>query len=178
MHATCPNLLSLASLLGSTTYASNFLKGLPSEFPAGTSKWAWVSYESSTVAVIPGSSNRSIFDAPYEGEVSNSSVHQAQIPYLAEQFSSLIRSQLHSIGGHRLHSYDTRFPHIIGSDANIEHVQHLANEIHEAPCYNPATGDLFFAGWGLLGRDWQYLLNTRRNTLHKIQTDPPIHNVH
>jgi gluconolactonase len=54
----------------------------------------------------------------------------------------------------------------------------LANGIHEAPCYNLATSDLFFAEWGLPGRDWQYLLNTRSNTLHKIQTDPPIHKAH
>lgn len=80
-------------------------------------------------------------------------------------------------------AYDPRFFDIIGSSATVEHIQHLAFQSHESPCYNPATGDLFFVEWGPPGgengtHDWQYLLNTRNNTLKKIQTSPPTYNAH
>jgi sugar lactone lactonase YvrE len=80
-------------------------------------------------------------------------------------------------------AYDSRFFDIAGPDATIEHIQPLAYQSHESPCFNPATGDLFFVEWGPPGGDngthaWQYLLNTKTNTLRKIQTDPPTHNAH
>lgn len=72
---------------------------------------------------------------------------------------------------------------IIGADATIEHIQHLAFQTHEAPCYIPDTKQLLFVEWGKPGgddgiHDWQYLLDVENNTLRKIMTDPPTHNLH
>lgn len=80
-------------------------------------------------------------------------------------------------------AYDERFFDIIGPNATIEHVQKLAYQSHEAPCYNPTAGDLFFVEWGPPGgangtHDWQYVLNTRNNILRKIRTEPPTYNAH
>ncbi|TDZ20072.1 hypothetical protein Cob_v007148 [Colletotrichum orbiculare MAFF 240422] len=80
-------------------------------------------------------------------------------------------------------AYDERFFDIIGPQATVEHVQHLALQPHEAPCYNKDTGELYFVEWGPPGGDngthsWQYLLDTRNNTLKKITTNPPTVNSH
>ncbi|KAJ4299218.1 hypothetical protein N0V90_004462 [Kalmusia sp. IMI 367209] len=80
-------------------------------------------------------------------------------------------------------AYDSRFFSVIGSKASIQHVQKLAFQSHEAPCYNPKTKNLFFVEWGPPGgingtHDWQYLLHTTNNTLTKIQTSPPTVNSH
>lgn len=71
----------------------------------------------------------------------------------------------------------------MGPDAVIEHVQHLAFQSHEAPCYIPETRELLFVEWGPPGGDngthnWQYILDVDNNTLRKLTTDPPIHNLH
>ena len=74
--------LSLAtslSLFGTCLCTETFLKQLPSAFQKSSVKWAWVSYDSPSVAVIPGSFNRSVFDAPHEGEVSDKGVKQAYV---------------------------------------------------------------------------------------------------
>lgn len=80
-------------------------------------------------------------------------------------------------------AYDERFFDIIGPKAKIEHVQKLAYQTHEAPCYNPDSQELLFVEWGPPGGEdgvhsWQYLLNTRNNTLRKITTSPPTVNAH
>ena len=56
-------------------------------------------------------------------------------------------------------AYDPRFFNIIGPNAKVEHIQPLAYQSHEAPWYNPSTGNLFFVEWGPPGgnngtHDW------------------------
>lgn len=80
-------------------------------------------------------------------------------------------------------AYDPKFFEIIGADATVEHVQKLAYQTHEAPCYIPDTGQLFFVEWGHPGgkngvHEWQYLLDVESNSLKKITTDPPTINAH
>jgi gluconolactonase len=72
---------------------------------------------------------------------------------------------------------------ILGPEATIEHVQELAFQSHEAPCYIEDTNQLFFVEWGPPGGDngthpWQYLLDIDTNELRKITTDPPTYNAH
>jgi len=73
------SLLTLPALLFCTaSLASDYLRPLPSAFkPQNESKWAWISYESPSVAVLPGSFNRSVFEAPYVAMVSDGNVKQA-----------------------------------------------------------------------------------------------------
>lgn len=80
-------------------------------------------------------------------------------------------------------AYDLRFFDIIGPNATVEHVQKLAYQTHEAPCYIKDTNQLFFTEWGPPGGDdgihtWQYLLDIENNTLRKIETNPPTNNAH
>ena len=67
----------------------------------------------------------------------------------------------------------------------MTHIQPLAYQSHEAPCYNPSTKQLYFIEWGPTGTDgnngmhnWQYLLDVDSNTLRKITTSPPTVNAH
>ncbi|KAF2193954.1 calcium-dependent phosphotriesterase [Zopfia rhizophila CBS 207.26] len=150
-----------------TSTVSGFLKELPAEFAEGPATWAWVSYDSPSVAVLPGSFNRSVFDAPHESNVSD--------PVIAS-----VNAYLNSTN---FIAYDSRFLEILGPNATVTHIQHLAYQSHEAPCYNPKAGELFFVEWGPPGgengtHNWQYLLHTRNNTLKKIVTKPPTSNVH
>jgi gluconolactonase len=80
-------------------------------------------------------------------------------------------------------AYDDRFFDIIGPDAVVEHIEPLAYQSHEAPCYNKKTKQMFFVEWGPPGgvngtHDWQYLYDVESATLSKIQTDPPTLNAH
>jgi hypothetical protein len=63
-----------AVLFGKSLFASIYLQDLPIEFQANTSKWAWVSYSSSSVAVLPGSFNRSAFDSLPDTKVSDDGI--------------------------------------------------------------------------------------------------------
>lgn len=54
-----------------------YLKALPDAFQDSLSKWAFISYHMPSVAVIPGSFNRSAFDAPYESKISDKNVAEA-----------------------------------------------------------------------------------------------------
>lgn len=74
------NVLMLSTVLfGKSLFASQFLRELPAEFQTNISKWAWISYNSPSVAVLPGSFNRSVFDAPHESKVSDDDVAQALV---------------------------------------------------------------------------------------------------
>lgn len=80
-------------------------------------------------------------------------------------------------------AYEQKFFDIIGPDATVEHVQKLAYQSHEAPCYIKDTNQVFFVEWGPPGGDngthsWQYLLDVETNKLNKITTDPPLYNAH
>lgn len=80
-------------------------------------------------------------------------------------------------------AYDEKFFEILGPTATIEHVQHLALQSHESPCFNKDTKELYFVEWGPPGGDngthtWQYLLDTKDDTLRKITTSPPTVNAH
>lgn len=71
----------------------------------------------------------------------------------------------------------------MGPNATIQRVQQLPFQVHEASCFNKATGELFFAEWGPPGgirggHSWQYLLDTKTNTLRNITTNPPTWNAH
>lgn len=51
--------------------ANAFLSELPSSFASSPSVWAYYSYDDPAARVLPGSFNRSIFDAPSESETSD-----------------------------------------------------------------------------------------------------------
>ncbi|KAK7422158.1 hypothetical protein QQZ08_009626 [Neonectria magnoliae] len=80
-------------------------------------------------------------------------------------------------------AYDQKFFDLIGPEAEIRRLHDLPFQTHEAPCYNPSANEVFFIEWGPPGgvngtHDWQYVLDTKTNELRKIQTRPPLHNVH
>ncbi|KAG9249810.1 uncharacterized protein F5Z01DRAFT_678393 [Emericellopsis atlantica] len=119
------------------------------------------------VAVLPGSFNRSVFDAPHESVTSDEDLTDANIFLNQTQFIA----------------YDKKFFDIIGPKAKVNHVQTLAFQTHEAPCYNSDTKQLFFVEWGPPGGEkgvhsWQYMLDTATNELRNITTDPPTINAH
>ncbi|KAI9925266.1 hypothetical protein MW887_006189 [Aspergillus wentii] len=140
----------------------NYLNPLPWTSPA---KWAWLSL--TAFASLPGTFNRTIFDAPWTATVSD--------PVLQETLTYLNTTDFVA--------YTPDFLSIIGPNATIEHVQHLPYQSHEAPCYIPSTKQLFFVEWGPPGGEngthtWQYLLDVETNTLQKITTSPPTVNAH
>ncbi|KAJ4360986.1 uncharacterized protein N0V89_001555 [Didymosphaeria variabile] len=117
--------------------------------------------------VLSGSFNRSAMDAPLEGETSDESI--------SKDWSYLNTTDFIA--------YDDRFFEIIGPDAVVEHIEPLAHQSHEAPCYNKKTKQIFFVEWGPPGgingtHDWQYLYDVNSGNLSKIQTDPPTLNAH
>ena len=130
-------------------------------------KWAYWSYEQSSLAVLPGSFNRTVFDAPWDGNSTD--------PDVTSTYDFLNTTQFVA--------YDNKFFDIIGPNVEVEHVQPLAYQSHEAACFIPDLGKLFFVEWGPPGGDngthpWQYMLDVKTNTLEKIQTDPPMVNAH
>ncbi|KAJ5590839.1 hypothetical protein N7450_004811 [Penicillium hetheringtonii] len=146
-------------------FESVYFNPLPTWLSPTSAKWAWVSL--TAFASLPGHFNRTIFDAPWATETDNSTLSKA----------------LNYINTTDFVAYDERFLHIIGSGAKIEHIQKLAFQTHEAPCYIPETRQLLFVEWGKPGgedgiHDWQYLLDIENNTLRKITTDPPVYNLH
>lgn len=72
-------ILTLALSLGVVQSEETFLKALPIEFQASPANWSWVSYESPLVAVLPGTFNRSVFNAPHEGEASDAVVSDGSV---------------------------------------------------------------------------------------------------
>lgn len=74
-------LLLLITLFHTSLSAPEYLRDLPEEIQTSMSKWAWVSYESPLVAVLPGLFNRSAFDAPHETEVSDEGIAQGYVPH-------------------------------------------------------------------------------------------------
>lgn len=69
--------LPLAVMLSCGLCNAAFLQELPPTFAESPAKWAWVSYTTPSVAQIPGMFNRSAFDAPHEGKISDPEVAQA-----------------------------------------------------------------------------------------------------
>ncbi|KPI39293.1 uncharacterized protein AB675_5222 [Cyphellophora attinorum] len=130
--------------------------------------WAWVSNTDPLLAVIPGTFNRSVYEAPSAANVSDQRVVS-------------INDQINQTS---FVAYDERFFDIIGPDAVVEQLQALAFQVHEAPCYIPETNSLFFVEWGPPGggekgrHDSQYLLDLTTNNLTLIKTNPPSWNVH
>lgn len=57
--------------------ANAFLSELPSSFDSSPSVWAYYSYDDPAARVLPGSFNRSIFDAPCESETSDTKLSEA-----------------------------------------------------------------------------------------------------
>lgn len=58
-----------------TTQGSGYLSTLPDGF--NSSQWAFVNYADPSVAVLSGSFNRSVFDAPFESTTSDESLAEA-----------------------------------------------------------------------------------------------------
>ncbi|CAI7608678.1 unnamed protein product [Penicillium pancosmium] len=126
---------------------------------------AWVSL--TAFANLPGQFNRTIFDAPWATETDD----------------LILWKTLNYVNATDLVAYDERFLELIGADATIEHIQHLAYQSHEAPCDILEKHELLFVEWGKPGGDyginkWQYLLDIKNNALRKIITDPPTYNLH
>ncbi|KAK1585478.1 AkeP protein [Colletotrichum navitas] len=157
-------------LLGLVGPALCQLDAVPSGFD--TDRWASVSNEEPLLAVIPGQSNRSVFDAPSAAQVSDSGV--------AAMLVSLITPTWR---GKNFVAYDERFFDIIGPNATVEQLQVLPFQVHEAACYIPEQSLLFFVEWGPPpeggngAHDWQYILDVRTNNLTKIRTNPLTYNV-
>jgi hypothetical protein len=59
-------------VLSSATLALAQVDAIPSAFNA--SQWSWVSNEDPILAVIPGAFNRTVFEAPSAGNVSDQRV--------------------------------------------------------------------------------------------------------
>jgi hypothetical protein len=59
-------------VVSSATLALAQLDAVPSAF--NTSQWSWVSNEDPLLAVIPGAFNRTVFEAPSAGNVSDQRV--------------------------------------------------------------------------------------------------------
>ncbi|KAL6918616.1 hypothetical protein FSST1_010111 [Fusarium sambucinum] len=159
--------LSLHYLSGFLPLAASILSPLPLDYENTTAKWAYLSYENPSLAVLPGHFNRSVFVPFTDSQTSDASVAQ----------------ELDSLNSTDFVAYDERFFDLLGPDAKIRKLHDLPFQTHEAPCYNPSTKDLFFIEWGPPGgnngfHDWQYLLSTETNELRKVKTNPPIHNVH
>ncbi|KAF9729402.1 hypothetical protein PMIN02_002874 [Paraphaeosphaeria minitans] len=157
----------LSTLATSACVTASYLSTLPPVFQNSSSTWAWVSYSNPSVAVLPEPFNRSSLDAPLEGEISDVSI--------AKEWSFLNKTNFIA--------YDERFFQIIGPNTVIEHVEQLAYQTHEAPCYNKKTNQVFFTEWGPPGgvngtHDWQYLYDVASGNLSKIQTHPPTLNAH
>ena len=57
--------------------ANAFLSELPSSFASSPSVWAYYSYDDPAARSLPGSFNRSIFDAPCESETSDTNLAEA-----------------------------------------------------------------------------------------------------
>ncbi|KAF6810630.1 lactonohydrolase [Colletotrichum sojae] len=144
-----------------------FLSALPPAFNDTPAIWAYVAYSDPSVAFLSGPFNRSAMSAPHEGETSDPELKKVNAFLNITNFIA----------------YDEKFFEIFGPRATVEQVQHLAFQPHEAPCYNKDTKEMFFVEWGPPGGDngthiWQYLLDTKSNTLRKITTDPPTLNAH
>lgn len=88
------SIVPLTVLLGVGHCAEQFLKDLPADFANSSSGWAWVSYDSPNVAVIPGAFNRSAFDAPHEGNASNSKVAEASVTFILHQHATCAQRAL------------------------------------------------------------------------------------
>ncbi|KAL3470354.1 hypothetical protein BJX99DRAFT_264285 [Aspergillus californicus] len=145
--------------------ASFYLNALPPWLDDSIAKWAWVSL--TAFATLPGHFNRTMFTAPWASDVTDSALSETLAYVNTTDFVA----------------YDPKFFDIIGADATVEHVQKLAYQSHESPCYNKETNQLFFVEWGPPGGDagvhsWQYLLDVETNTLRNITTDPPTVNAH
>lgn len=143
---------------------------VPAAFLSNTTGaiWAYIDYSDPAVAVIPGAFNRSIFEAPLASEVSDDRQAAANAFLNTTDFIA----------------YDERFFSIIGPEATVTHVQKLSTvNVHEAPCWNPATRQLLFTEWGHPSPEngthrWQYLLDVDENELKNITTVPPTINLH
>lgn len=57
--------------------ANAFLSELPLSFDSSPSVWAYYSYDDPAARVLPGTFNRSIFDAPSESETSDTKLSKA-----------------------------------------------------------------------------------------------------
>jgi len=68
-HANMLDVLVLSSLAGS---ALAQLDAIPAGF--NSTRWSWASNEDPTLAVIPGTFNRTVFDAPSSANVSDQRV--------------------------------------------------------------------------------------------------------
>ncbi|KAI0536233.1 AkeP protein [Xylaria digitata] len=141
--------LSNAAFLGLLGRALGQLDAIPKGF--STDKCAGVSNQEPLLAVIPGTFNRSNFDAPCAAVVSDERV--AAINQQINQTSFI--------------AYDERFFDIIGPDATIEKLIDLPFQVHEAPCHTPEQDKLFF-----------YLLDLKTNGLIGLRTNPPTWNIH
>ena len=64
-------------LAGSASLGQALFQDLPETFDSTASTWAFYSYEDPNVAVLPGSFNRSVFDAPWASEASDDSLTEA-----------------------------------------------------------------------------------------------------
>ncbi|KAJ0108253.1 uncharacterized protein J7T55_000219 [Diaporthe amygdali] len=136
--------------------------------PCVRTTWAYVDYSDPAVAVIPGTFNRSIFEAPFLSEISDDKQAAANSFLNKTDFIA----------------YDERFFSIIGPEATVTHLQKLTTDnVHEAPCWNPTTRELLFTEWGRPSLQngthrWQYLLDVDDNELRNISTVPPTTNLH
>lgn len=69
--------VALLSLFSSVGGQQQYLAALPEAFTNAPASWAFVSYTNPAVAVIQGSFNRSLEQAPWVAQTSNPAMQQA-----------------------------------------------------------------------------------------------------
>lgn len=70
-------LLAISFWAFSAAGQGQYLSALPDEFANGPASWALISYTDPSVAVISGSFNRTIAQAPWVSQTSNVALQQA-----------------------------------------------------------------------------------------------------
>lgn len=70
-------LLAMTFWALSASAQDQYLSALPDEFANGPASWALISYTNPSVAVISGSFNRTIAQAPWVAQTSNVALQQA-----------------------------------------------------------------------------------------------------
>lgn len=71
MRSTIPLFMAMGAVLP----AQGYLSDIPGGFNG--SQWAYLSYSNPSVAVLPGTFNRSAMEAPHEGEASDAKLMEA-----------------------------------------------------------------------------------------------------
>lgn len=88
-------LLLCAIVSSSQAVASGYLRDLPAGYD--NLSWAWVSYDTPAVAVIPGSFNRTIFQPLPDTNASNGDISEAYVCFSCSRACLMKPLQIHEL---------------------------------------------------------------------------------